>query len=68
MLWLAEAAIEGYFRDVLPAIPQVARGPFETHIREHFVWPDASRRNKRLKCRGLKPTKVAMDSIAASTP
>src|SRR5258706_16208454 len=47
MLWLAEAAIEGYFRDVLPAIPQVARGPFETHICEHFVWPDAGRSPKQ---------------------
>src|SRR6266403_3325289 len=47
MLWLAEAAIQGYFRDVLPAIPQVARGPFETHICEHFVWPDAGRSPKQ---------------------
>ena len=47
MLWLAEAAIQGYFRDVLPAIPQVARGPFETHICEHFIWPDAGRSPKQ---------------------
>jgi len=47
MLWLAEAAIEGYFRDVLPAIPQVARGPFGTHICEHFIWPDAGRSPKQ---------------------
>jgi hypothetical protein len=47
MLWLAEAAIQGYFRDILLAIAQIARGPFETHIREHFVWPDASRSPKQ---------------------
>src|SRR5258708_3123220 len=47
MLWLAEAAIEGYFRDVLPAIPQVARGPFEAHICEHFGWADGGGRPKQ---------------------
>jgi hypothetical protein len=47
LLWLAEAAIQGYFRDILLAIAQIARGPFETHIREHFVWPDASRSPKQ---------------------
>jgi hypothetical protein len=47
VLWLAEAAIQGYFRDVLLAIPQIARGPFETQICEHFVWPDASRSSKQ---------------------
>ena len=47
MLWLAEAAIQGYFRDVLLAMAQIAPGLFETHIREHFVWPDACRSPKQ---------------------
>jgi len=41
--WLAEAAIQGYFRDILLAIAQIARGPFETHIREHLFGPTASK-------------------------
>jgi hypothetical protein len=47
MLRLAEATIEGYLRDVLLAMAQIARGPFEAHIREHLVWPDASRSPKQ---------------------
>src|SRR4029077_4229480 len=52
------------FRDVLLAMAQIARGPFEAHIREHLVWPDASRSPKQTPkmSRTQKPTKVAMDT------